>query len=65
MSSLRFQVVHGAIRRKALEIDLPKDRPSEYFGKYVFNQDRMRKYLPKHVYEALADTMDNRAPLSR
>jgi glutamine synthetase len=32
---------------------------------YVFTQDRMRKYLPKNVYEALVDTMENRSPLSR
>ena len=32
---------------------------------YVFNQDRMRKYLPKNVYEALVDTMENRTSLSR
>ena len=65
MSSLRFKVVDEAIRRKALDIQLPAQRPSEYFGMYVFTQDRMRKYLPKNVYEALVDTMNNRTPLSR
>ena len=65
MSTLRFKVVDEAIRRKALEVALPKERPSEYFGMYVFNQDRMRKYLPKNVYEALVDTMENRTALSR
>ena len=65
MSSLRFKVVDEAIRRKAIDVQQPAQRPSEYFGKYVFTQDRMRKYLPKNVYEALVDTMDNRAPLSR
>lgn len=65
MSTLRFKVVDEAIRRKALDVQLPARRPSEYFGQYVFSQDRMRKYLPKPVYEALTDTMENRAPLSR
>lgn len=65
MSTLRFKVVDEAIRRKALEVELPKERPSEYFGMYVFNQDRMRKYLSKNVYEALVDTMNNRTALSR
>ncbi|HJE89371.1 glutamine synthetase III [Rikenella microfusus] len=65
MSSLRFKVVDEAIRRKALDVQLPAQRPSEYFGMYVFTQDRMRKYLPKNVYEALVDTMNNRTPLSR
>ena len=65
MSSLRFKVVDEAIRRKAIDVQLPSRRPSEYFGMYVFTQDRMRKYLPKNVYEALVDTMENRSPLSR
>ncbi len=65
MASLRFKVVDEAIRRKALDVQLPAERPSEYFGMYVFNQDRMRKYLPKNVYEALVDTMNNRTALSR
>ncbi|HIW10166.1 MAG TPA: glutamine synthetase III, partial [Candidatus Rikenella faecigallinarum] len=65
MSSLRFKVVDEAIRRKALDVQLPSARPSDYFGMYVFTQDRMRKYLPKNVYEALVDTMNNRTPLNR
>ncbi len=65
MTSLRFKVVDEAIRRKAKEVALPAERPSEYFGMYVFNRDRMRKYLPKNVYVALVDTMENRTPLSR
>lgn len=65
MSSLRFKVVEQAISRKALEVTPPKERPSEYFGMYVFNQDKMRKYLPKKTYEAIINTMDNRTSLSR
>ncbi len=65
MSMLRFKVVDEAIRRKALEVHLPAERPSEYFGMYVFNQDRMRKYLPNHTYEALVNTMNKRMPMSR
>ncbi|HIW09962.1 MAG TPA: glutamine synthetase III, partial [Candidatus Rikenella faecigallinarum] len=66
MSSLRFKMVEAAINRKALEVPNPaEERPSDYFGMYVFTQDRMRKYLPKNVYEALVDTMNNRTPLNR
>ena len=38
MSSLRFKVVEAAFQKKPLEIKIPKERPSEYFAKYVFNQ---------------------------
>ena len=65
MSSLRFKVIEEAIKRKATVVPAPAGRPSEYFGSYVFNQDKMRKYLPKKSYEALLDTMRNGSPLDR
>ena len=46
MANLRFEVVAEAFRKKPLEITAPSERPSEYFGKYVFNRAKMYKYLP-------------------
>ena len=65
MSDLRFRVVEQAFHAKAKEVDVPKERPSEYFGKYVFNREKMFKYLPKEVYDKLVDAMDNGAALDR
>lgn len=62
---LRFNVVQEAISRKAVQIDPPTERPSDYFACQVFNQDKMRKYLPKQAYEVVVDTMNNRTPLPR
>lgn len=62
---LRFKVVEQAISRKAVQVPQPAERPSEYFGTHVFNQDKMRKYLPKKVYEIVIDTMNNHTPLPR
>ena len=44
---------------------MPAERPSEYFGKYVFNRQKMYKYLPRDVYEKLVDVIDNGARLDR
>ena len=63
MSSLRFNVINEAIRRKAVIVDAPEGRPSDYFGERVFNNAKMFKYLPKKCYEALLDTMRNGTPL--
>ena len=38
MSKLRFRVVETAFKKRALEVTVPKERPSEYFAKYVFNK---------------------------
>lgn len=65
MSHLRFRVVEEAFKRKAVEVPLLKERPSEYFGMYVFNKEKMRKYLSKQTYEALVSTMENGTPLQR
>ena len=47
MSKLRFRVVETAFKKKAVEVATPAERPSEYFGKYVFNKEKMFKYLPR------------------
>ena len=65
MSTLRFKVVEEAYSRKAVPVELPNERPSEYFGKYVFNRAQMYKYLDLETYKALVYAIDNKEPLSR
>ena len=65
MSTLRFRVVEKAFQAKPVEVPVPTERPSEYFGKYVFNREKMFKYLPSNVYAKLVDAMDNGAVLDR
>ena len=65
MSKLRFRVVETAFKKKAIDVKLPNERPSEYFAKYVFNRSKMFKYLSSKVYTKLIDVMDNGAPLDR
>ena len=65
MTNLRFQVVAEAFKKKPLEVKAPAERPYEYFGKKVFNREKMYKYLPKDVYEKLIDVIDNGTRLDR
>ena len=65
MSELRFRVVESAFHAKAKEVTVPAERPSEYFGKYVFSREKMFKYLPSTVYARLVDAMDHGAALDR
>ena len=65
MEALRFQVVGEAFKKKALDVKAPEERPAKYFGKKVFNREKMYKYLPKDVYEKMIDVMDNGARLDR
>lgn len=65
MTNLRFQVVEEAFKKKPLDVQAPSERPYEYFGKKVFNREKMYKYLPKQVYEQMIDVIDNGARLDR
>ncbi len=64
-NNLRFQVVAEAFKKKPLIVATPTERPSEYFGKYVFNREKMYRYLPKDVYAKMIDVIDNGATLDR
>lgn len=65
MSKLRFHVVEDAFKKKAVNVQLPKERPSEYYASLVFNRAKMFKYLPEKTYQQLVNSIDNGAPLGR
>lgn len=46
MSKLRFRVVERAFKKKAISVDIPQERPSEYFAKYVFNREKCSSICP-------------------
>ena len=62
--SLRFKMVEAALNHRAIDVEAPSARPSDYFGCKVFGRTVMRKYLDKPTYDALLNTMDNGTPLS-
>lgn len=65
MANLRFKAVEEAYKKKPVEVITPIERPSEFFGKYVFNRAKMYKYLSADVYETLTDVIDNGTRLDR
>jgi len=65
MSKLRFKVVEEAFNRKAIPVDVPAERPEVYYGKLVFNNQKMFEYLPKKTYDALVSAIENKESISR
>jgi len=65
MSTLRFKSVEEASNHKAVKVELPNERVDKYYGKQVFNRQKMFEYLPKETYDALVKAIDNREPISR
>ncbi|MGI6572051.1 MAG: glutamine synthetase III [Fermentimonas sp.] len=65
MSTLRFNAVEEASRRVPVEVTTPDQLPSEYFGKYVFNRERMSKYLSKETLNIVLEAIDRGTTLHR
>ena len=63
MGNLRFDVVRESFRKKAVSVDIPEGRPSEYFGSLVFGRSNMRKYLDNDTYQRLVHCIDGGVPL--
>ena len=64
MTSLRFKVVEEAFKKRPVSIQAPEGRPSEYFARYVFNQEKMFKYLPLASYRELRKAIEQGTPLT-
>ncbi len=58
-------MVEEAFDRKAVAVDTPSQRPDQYYGELVFNRQKMFEYLPKAVYDALIDAIENKNPIDR
>ena len=65
MSTLRFKVVEEAFKRETTPITVPKEFPSEYFGKNVFNRKKMSKYLSKETMNIVIKAIDEGVTLPR
>ncbi|MDE6077707.1 MAG: glutamine synthetase III [Muribaculaceae bacterium] len=65
MSDLRFKSVEEASSRKAVKVEIPKERVDKYYAEKVFNRQKMFEYLPRTTYEALVDAIDNKKTISR
>ena len=65
MSDLRFEVLGEAFKKHPLDVKLPDGRPDEYFGKNVFNKEKMFKYLPSEVYAQMINVMEHGAVMDR
>ncbi len=65
MSSLRFKAVEESFTRSAVKVEIPDERPDEYYGRAVFNSHQMLKYLDGDTYEALISAIKNKLPIAR
>lgn len=65
MNTLRFKVLDEAFRRKAVQLPESKERLTDYYAKYVFDRNKMQRYLSKNTYGILINSIDKGEPLNR
>jgi glutamine synthetase len=65
MAVLRFDAVKEAFNRKAVKTEAPAAKTSDYFGKYVFDRNNMRKYLSKETLKLVLNAIDRGEALER
>ncbi len=58
MATLRFKALEDALKRRPVEVTIPGEKTSDYFGQNVFDRSKMEKYLPKEAYRAVIGAID-------
>ncbi|MDR2120251.1 MAG: glutamine synthetase III [Tannerella sp.] len=65
MSTLRFKAVEEAFKKKATKVTAPSKFVSDFYGKYVFSNTTMAKYLSKDTMKAIRNAIEKGETLSR
>lgn len=65
MAQFRFRALEEVLRRKPMEVKREDNLVSDFYGKYVFDRNKMKKFLSKEAYKAVIDAIDNGTGIDR
>ena len=65
MDNIRFKALEVTMNRNLIPVELPAEKPSEYFGSLTFNQTAMRSYLSKQAFEKVMNAIETGDPIDR
>lgn len=65
MPHSRFSALGISNARKPVEVHYPKEKISEYYGLYVFDKSKMKKYLPKEAYRKVISSIEEGERIDR
>jgi glutamine synthetase len=63
MAILRFKALEIVNNRKPVELSIPAERVTSYFGMYVFDKKKMKEFLSPEVFKALIRTIETNQKL--
>ncbi|MBR1631083.1 MAG: glutamine synthetase III [Paludibacteraceae bacterium] len=65
MSTLRFNAVESAFKKGPVEVEKPAERITDFYGKFVFTESTMARYLSRDVIEAIRAAVERGVGLDR
>lgn len=65
MAIHRFKALEKVLSRVPVEVELPSDKASDFFGKNVFGKDAMRQYLTEEAYESVMKAIETGSKIER
>lgn len=65
MATLRFKALETLFSRKAVDVEYPATKTSEYFGVNVFDHGKMEKYLSKEAYKSVVSAVEEGTRIDR
>jgi glutamine synthetase len=65
MAIHRFRALEEVLSRTPLEVKLPSDKVSDFFGRNVFGREEMRKYLSEEAFISVMSAIETGTKIDR
>jgi glutamine synthetase len=65
MAIIRFKALEEALHRAPISFEAPSNLVSDYYGKNVFDKNKMQKYLSKEAYEHVMEAIQKGIRIDR
>ena len=65
MAIHRFKALEEVLSRTPVEVQLPSDKASDFFGRNVFGNDAMRQYLSDEAYKSVMEAIETGSKIDR
>lgn len=65
MANRRFSALDQVLNRKPVELNIPKQQVSTYYGSHVFGIDAMREFLSEEAFNSVKAAMDTGTSIDR
>ena len=65
MSTIRFQALQAVLGRTIPEVKPPSTKISDFYGANVFDKVKMKAFMSKEAYQAIAEAVESGTPIER